>query len=60
VKDFHLWFWRGGILRRLHDDRASPHREEPPHGGVSNGETRLTALLRMRTICACHLRFTSS
>ncbi len=19
---------------------ASPHREEPPHGGVSNGETR--------------------
>jgi hypothetical protein len=34
-----------GIVRY---DRASPHREEPPHGGVSNGETRLSALLRMR------------
>jgi hypothetical protein len=45
---------------RLHDDLASPHREEPPHGGVSNGETHLSALLRMRKVVDGTNKFTSS
>ena len=28
------------ILAHLHRRGASPHREEPPQGGVSNGATR--------------------
>src|SRR6266851_1112435 len=31
----------GHGLSSLHERRASPNREEPPHGGVSNGETGL-------------------
>ena len=30
----------------------SPHHEEPPQGGVSNGDYALRAPLRMRVICA--------
>src|SRR5258708_4215731 len=39
-----------GFAARLHQRCASPHHEEPPQGGVSNGETRLAALLRMRRV----------
>ncbi len=40
--------------------RACPHREEPPRGGVSNGETRPSAAPQHEEEFYCHAQFTSS
>jgi hypothetical protein len=44
----------------LRHDGASPHREEPPQGGVSNGETAASRPPQDEENCARQYDFTSS